>query len=198
MLQGNVSQVRIEMITEVQNLMTLPTCKILQYFRCPFIINNAFLQLCHSVPCMRICLLIVDSVRRRGKLKRKILFEFTFFHLTQQRFYLIHRLFHLRRPFRNKAAVEWDIRKNIEHNMTISMPNTHLKGRDVSVKNLGFLAFTITTSKSSRQSSPTRKFIPLLLGDSSRARRNREQGTKKRMEFISKIENESHRAVSSS
>lgn len=79
MLQGNVSQVRIEMITKVQNLMSLPTCKILQYFRCPFIINNAFLQLCHSVPCMRICLLIVDSVRRKGKLKRKILFEFTFF-----------------------------------------------------------------------------------------------------------------------
>lgn len=39
----------------------------------------------------------------------------------------------------------------------------HLKGLECSVKNLGFRAWTITTSNKSLQSSPTRYFIPLFL-----------------------------------
>jgi hypothetical protein len=49
---------------------------------------------------------------------------------------------------------------------------THLKGLDFSVKNFGFLAWTMTTSNKSLQSSPTKKLIPLLL------QRERDEGKK--------------------
>lgn len=39
----------------------------------------------------------------------------------------------------------------------------YLKGLECSVKNDGFLAWTITTSNKSLQSSPTKYFIPLFL-----------------------------------